>query len=63
MVVHPRSITISTAGKGSWEYHYLRDTHTGEHQKVGVVAGCVTHPAHPQPLWLVAARSGRHLQP
>ena len=24
---------------------------------------CVTHPAHPQPLWLVVARPGRHYEP
>jgi hypothetical protein len=52
-----------TRGKRSWEYRYLRDTHTGERHKVGVVAVCVTHPAHPQPLWLVVARPGRHFEP
>jgi hypothetical protein len=52
-----------TRGKRSWEYRYLRDSHTGERHKVGVVASCVTHPAHPQPLWLVVARPGRHLEP
>jgi len=52
-----------TRGKRSWEYRYLRDTHTGERHKVGVVAVCVTHPVHPQPLWLVVARPGRHLEP
>jgi hypothetical protein len=52
-----------TRGKRSWYYRYLRDTHTGERHKVGVVAVCVTHPAHPQPLWLVVARPGRHYEP
>lgn len=52
-----------TRGKRSWEYRYLRDTKTGERHKVGVVALCVTHPAHPQPLWLVVARPGRHYEP
>lgn len=52
-----------TRGKRSWEYRYVRDSHTGEQHKVGVVASCVTHPAHPQPLWLVVARPGRHLEP
>lgn len=52
-----------TRGKRSWEYRQLRDTHTGERHKVGVVALCVTHPTHPQPLWLVVARPGRHLEP
>jgi len=52
-----------TRGKRSWEYRYLRDIHTGERHKVGVVAVCVTHPEHPQPLWLVVARPGRHLEP
>lgn len=52
-----------TRGKRSWEYRYVRDRHTGEQHKVGVVASCVTHPAHPQPLWLVVARPGRHLEP
>jgi len=52
-----------TRGKRSWEYRWLRDGHTGERHKVGVVAVCVTHPAHPQPLWLVVARPGRHYEP
>jgi hypothetical protein len=52
-----------TRGKRSWQYRYLRDGHTGERHKVGVVACCVTHPAHPQPLWLVVARPGRQLEP
>src|SRR5581483_4210144 len=52
-----------TRGKRSWDYRYLRDNHTGEQHKVGVIASCVTHPAHPQPLWLVVARPGRHLEP
>jgi hypothetical protein len=52
-----------TRGKRSWEHRHLRDTHTGERHKVGVVAVCVTHPAHPQPLWLVVARPGRHYEP
>src|SRR5436853_1342923 len=34
-----------TRGKRSWGYRYLRDSHTGEQHKVGVVASCVTHPA------------------
>jgi hypothetical protein len=52
-----------TRGKRSWEYRLLRDTHTGDRHKVGVVALCVTHPTHPQPLWLVVARPGRHYEP
>lgn len=52
-----------TRGKRSWDYRLLRDTHSGERHKVGVVALCVTHPTHPQPLWLVVARPGRHLEP
>jgi hypothetical protein len=52
-----------TRGKRSWEHRHLRDTHTGERHKVGVLAVCVTHPEHPQPLWLVVARPGRHLEP
>jgi hypothetical protein len=52
-----------TRGKRSWDYRYLRDTHTGERHKVGVVAVCVTHPTHAQPLWLVVARPGRHYEP
>jgi hypothetical protein len=52
-----------TRGKRSWEYRDLRDSHMGERHKIGVVALCVTHPAHAQPLWLVVARPGRHLEP
>ena len=52
-----------TRGKRSWSYRQLRDSHTGERHRVGVLAVCVTHPAHPQPLWLVVARPGRHLEP
>ena len=52
-----------TRGKRSWAYRWLRDTHTGERHKVGVVAVCVTHPEHPQPLWLVVARPSRHYEP
>jgi hypothetical protein len=52
-----------TRGKRSWDYRYLRDSHTGERHKVGVLAVCVTHPEHPQPLWLVVARPGRHYEP
>jgi hypothetical protein len=51
-----------TRGKRSWEYRHLRDTHTGERHKVGVVAVCVTHPEHAQPLWLVVAQPGRHYE-
>jgi hypothetical protein len=52
-----------TRGKRSWDYRHLRDSHTGERHKVGVVAVCVTHPSHAQPLWLVVARPGRHYEP
>jgi hypothetical protein len=52
-----------TRGKRSWQYRHLQDSHTGERHKVGVVAVCVTHPRHPQPLWLVVARPGRHYEP
>jgi hypothetical protein len=52
-----------TRGKRSWDYRYLRDSHTKERHKVGVVATCVTHPMHPQPLWLVVARPGHHHEP
>ena len=52
-----------TRGKRSWDYRYLRDSHTHERHKVGVVATCVTHPVHAQPLWLVVARPGRHHKP
>lgn len=52
-----------TRGKRSWDYRYLRDSHTKERHKLGVVAVCVTHPVHPQPLWLVVARTGRHAEP
>jgi hypothetical protein len=52
-----------TRGKRSWNYRHLRDSHTHERHKVGVVAMCVPHPEHPQPLWLVVARPGRHYEP
>jgi hypothetical protein len=52
-----------TRGKRSWAYRFLRDCHSGEVHKVGVVAVCVTHPSHPQPLWLVVARHGGHHEP
>src|SRR5437867_7860190 len=52
-----------TRGKRTWDYRHLRDSHTGQRHKVGVVAVCVTHPCHPQPLWLVVARPGRHYEP
>jgi hypothetical protein len=52
-----------TRAKRSWGYRWLRDTHTGERHKLGIVAVCVTHPAHAQPLWLVVARPGRHYEP
>jgi len=49
-----------TRGKRSCDYRWLRDQQSGQLQKVGVVAVCVTHPTHPQPLWLVVARHGGH---
>lgn len=52
-----------TRGKRSWDYRWLRDQHSGQLHKVGVVALCVTHPTHPQPLWLVVARHGGHHEP
>jgi Transposase DDE domain len=52
-----------TRRKRSWGYRHLRASHTGERHKVGVVAVCVTHPAHPQPLWLVVARPGQQYEP
>jgi hypothetical protein len=52
-----------TRGKRSWAYRLLRDQHTGQLHKVGVLAVCVTHPSHPQPLWLVVARHGAHHEP
>lgn len=50
-------------GKRSWSYRQLRDTHTGEQRKVGIVALPVNHPAHAQPLWLVVARPGKGHEP
>jgi hypothetical protein len=52
-----------TRGKRSWDYRLLRDQHTRQLHKVGVVAVCVTHPSHPQPLWLVVARHAGHHEP
>ena len=50
-------------GKRSWSYRQLRDSHTGEQRKVGVLALPVNHPLHPQPLWLVVARAGKRHEP
>lgn len=50
-------------GKRSWSYRLLRDTHTGEQRKVGIVVLPVNHPSHPQPLWLVVARAGKGHEP
>lgn len=50
-------------GKRSWGYRWLHDPRSGEARKVGVVALPVTHPNHPQPLWLVVARPGKGSEP
>jgi hypothetical protein len=50
-------------GKRSWGYRFLRDSHSGEERKVGIVALMVNHPSHAQPLWLVVARPGKGQEP
>jgi hypothetical protein len=50
-------------GKRSQSYRFLRDSHTGQVRKVGIVALPVTHPAHAQPLWLVVVRPGGGHEP
>ena len=52
-----------TRGKRSQEYRWLRDSHTGQVHKVGIVAVPVTHPTVAQPLWLVVARPGKGREP
>ncbi|NTV99832.1 MAG: transposase [Oscillochloris sp.] len=50
-------------GKRSVDHRWLRDSHTGERRKVGIVALPVNHPSHAQPLWLVVARTGKGREP
>lgn len=52
-----------TRGKRSQEYRWLRDSHTGQVHKVGIVVVAVTHPTVAQPLWLVVARAGKGREP
>lgn len=55
-----RAASAIGRGKRSVAYRYLRDPHTTQVQKVGVVALPVTLPDAPQQLWLIIARrSGR----
>jgi hypothetical protein len=50
-------------GKRSQSYRWLRDPHTKQQIKVGIVALPVTLLDHPQPLWLVVARLGGGREP
>jgi hypothetical protein len=50
-------------GKRSQDYRWLRESHTGQLRKVGIVALPVTHPCNAQPLWLVVARPGKGREP
>jgi hypothetical protein len=50
-------------GKRSQSYRLLRDSHTRQQRKVGVVSIPVNHPAHARPLWLVVARTGQGREP
>jgi hypothetical protein len=50
-------------GQRSWGYRLLRDPHTQQKRKVGVVALSVTHPEHARPMWLVVARLGNGHEP
>lgn len=50
-------------GKRSVAYRSLRDPHTKQERKVGVVATAVTLPDAPQPLWLIIARMSGHRDP
>lgn len=50
-------------GKRSQSYRMLRDTHTKELSKVGLVVIPVTLLEHAQPLWLIVARLGHGREP
>ena len=50
-------------GKRTWGVRWLRDSHTGQTRKVGVLALQVTHPQQARPLWLVIARQGTGHEP
>ena len=50
-------------GQKSWGYRLLRDPHTGQQRKVGVLALMVNHRDHARPIWLVLARIGKGHEP
>jgi hypothetical protein len=50
-------------GQRTWAYRLLWDARRHCQRKTGVVAFAVTHPADPQPLWLVVARRGAGQEP
>lgn len=50
-------------GQRTWGYRMLRDPHTRQQRKVGVLALSVTHPEHARPLWMVIARIGKGHEP
>ena len=50
-------------GQRSWAHRLLWDARRHCQRKTGVVAFPVTHPADPQPLWLVVARRGAGQEP
>jgi len=50
-------------GQRSWGYRMLRDPHTQQQRKVGVLALSVNHPDHARPLSLVVARIGKGHEP
>jgi hypothetical protein len=52
------------AGKRSWSYRRLWDTHQRCSRRVGVLAQEVRHPHYPdKPLWLVVSRPGKGRRP
>ena len=54
----PRNAWKITRGKRSQDHRLIWDARRGCWRKTGIVVAKVTHPHHPQPLWLVVSRPG-----